>query len=41
MQLKYFVKIEKFDIMSKVSTGKVGSADGRYNAQNQLLEFKK
>ena len=30
------VKIEKVDIMSKVSKGKVVGANGRYNAQNQL-----
>ena len=30
------IKIEKVDIMSKVSVGKVVGANGRYNAQNQL-----
>ena len=34
--LNIVVKIEKVDIMSKVSTGNVVGANGRYNPQNQL-----
>ena len=33
---KSVIKIEKVDIMSKVSTGKVGGTNGSHNAKNQL-----